>query len=89
MSERKRKGNFSRELPAPHTAPGGAAEPCCASRVALKFLELVLVQRKVGNRLHKALRSAPGSPCMGKGTAGEAADSSSLEPAQSGPELPI
>ena len=47
-------------------APGGAAQHCCVSRVALKFLELVLVQRKVGNRLHRLFLLHLGAPGLGR-----------------------
>lgn len=49
--------------------PEGAAQPCRASREALKFLEQSLVQRRVGNRLHRLLLpcwEAPGQDRLGR-----------------------
>lgn len=53
IPEKKGKRHFSRELPTPCMGPGGAARACPTSKAALKFLEQGLVQRRIGNRLHR------------------------------------
>lgn len=53
MPEKRGERHFSRELPTPCMGPGGAAQACHTSKAALKFLEQGLVQRRIGNRLHR------------------------------------